>query len=351
MLENNNNEKKYCRHEAHIVYASDNKFAEILGVSLLSLFENSRDMKIIHVYILDSGIDETNKKRIEWICGKYKRNKPLWIKARDIIKELKIDVSVDRGSLAQYARLFISRDLPENISRVLYLDCDTLITKSIYELWNLDLHGKTIAALEDAFSPLYRKNINLKKKDLMFNSGVMLIDLDRWKQFHIEKKLLNIILEKDGMIQQGDQGALNAVLSDDVYCFIPKFNSVTIFFDFTYEEMLIYRKPHNFYSKDVVLDAVTDPSIIHFTTSFLSRRPWVEGCNHKYCDLWLSYKEKSPWKNKELCKYNKSIWVKLGIVMFHIFPRKFSIFLAGILQAYGRPIFNGFILKLKSMEK
>ena len=57
MLENNNNDKKYCRHEAHIVYASDNKFAEILGVSLLSLFENSRDMKIIHVYILDSGID------------------------------------------------------------------------------------------------------------------------------------------------------------------------------------------------------------------------------------------------------------------------------------------------------
>ena len=28
---------------AHIVYASDDKFAEILGVSLVSLYENSRD--------------------------------------------------------------------------------------------------------------------------------------------------------------------------------------------------------------------------------------------------------------------------------------------------------------------
>ena len=29
---------------AHIVYASDDRFAEILGVSLVSLYENSSDM-------------------------------------------------------------------------------------------------------------------------------------------------------------------------------------------------------------------------------------------------------------------------------------------------------------------
>ena len=28
---------------AHIVYASDDRFAEILGVSLVSLYENSKD--------------------------------------------------------------------------------------------------------------------------------------------------------------------------------------------------------------------------------------------------------------------------------------------------------------------
>lgn len=49
--------------------------------------------------------------------------------------------------------------------------------------------------------------------------------------------------------------------------------------------MLIYRKPPNFYSKEEIKKAIEDPVIIHYTTSFISRRPWVEGCNHKYKDM------------------------------------------------------------------
>lgn len=38
----------------YIVYASDDRFAEILGVSLTSLYENNKDMKQIHgdIYVL-----------------------------------------------------------------------------------------------------------------------------------------------------------------------------------------------------------------------------------------------------------------------------------------------------------
>ena len=49
---------------AHVVYASDNKFAEILGVSLVSLYVNSSDMNGINVYVLDSGISEKNRFKI-----------------------------------------------------------------------------------------------------------------------------------------------------------------------------------------------------------------------------------------------------------------------------------------------
>lgn len=41
--------------------------------------------------------------------------------------------------------------------------------------------------------------------------------------------------------------------------------------------MLIYRKPPNFYPKEEIKKAIEDPVIIHYTTSFISRRPWVEG--------------------------------------------------------------------------
>lgn len=177
-----------------------------------------------------------------------------------------MNVSVDRGSLSQYTRLFVSSDLPSELQRVLYLDCDIMIKQSIRELWNLNLHGKTIGALMDAFSKYYRVNIELEE-DVMFNSGVMLIDLDKWKKNEIENKVLAFIASKHGKIEQGDQGALNAVLSHDTYCFEPRFNSVTIFYDFTYEEMLIYRRPPKFYTEKQIEIAKNNPSIIHFTTS------------------------------------------------------------------------------------
>lgn len=332
------------KNEAHIVYASDDGFSEILGISLTSLFENSKDMERIVVYILDSGIREENRKKLEIVCKQYGRCLPVWIPAKNIREELSIDVAVDRGSLSQYARLFLSSALPKELKRVLYLDCDILINHSIRELWNLDLHGKTIAALMDAFSKNYRININLRPDDMMFNSGVMLIDLDKWKEQKIEEKLMEFIVKKNGKIPQGDQGALNAVLSHDTYCFEPYFNAVTIYFDFSYDEILIYRKPPKFYNREQIRKAVDDPTIIHFTTSFLSRRPWVEGCKHKYVGEWMKYKKLSPWADDELWAYKKLTGLKgFYITVTHYLPRRFMVHVSGLLQAYGRP----FVMKYR----
>ena len=49
----------------------------------------------------------------------------------------------------------------------------------------------------------------------MFNSGAMLIDLDKWKKDKVEDKFFQFITKKKGQIQQSDQDALNAVLSLD----------------------------------------------------------------------------------------------------------------------------------------
>lgn len=333
--------KQYFSKNLHVVYASDDKFAEILGVSLTSLYENNKDMEQIHVYVLDSKISEENKKKLSSVSTAYGRNSIHWIPAKDISEELHMDVAVDRGSLSQYARLFVSSVLPEDLERVLYLDCDIIIHQSLDELWNLDMHGKTIAALKDAFSKWYRANINLKPTDIMFNSGVMLIDLKRWKEQKVEKKLLKFIASKNGRIQQGDQGALNAVLSHDTYCFEPRFNSVTIYYDFSYKEMMVYRKPPEFYTEEQVKEATENPVIIHFTTSFLSRRPWTEGCQHRYVSEWMKYKDISPWKEYPLWECKKDTGVKeIGVKLAGKLPRKVMISVTGIAQAYGRPVLN-----------
>lgn len=323
----------------HIVYATDDNFAEILGVSLVSLYENSKDVDDIIVYVLDSGISDENIEKLKSLPQKYGRSDLSFIKATNISKELSMSVNLDRGSLSQYARLFVSSVLPAELDRVLYLDCDIIINKSISELWNLDIKGKTIAALKDAFSKQYRKNIDLDPDDIMFNSGVMLIDLDKWRRENIESKLLEFIRKKNGKIQQGDQGALNAILSKETFCLEPRFNSVTIFYDFSYEEMMVYRKPVDFYPREEIELAVREPSIIHYTTSFLSKRPWYEGCEHRYVAEWFKYKDISPWSDKPLWTEKKKNGIKgLYVSLCNKMPRKLMIGFSGILQAYGRPL-------------
>ena len=327
---------------AHVVYASDDKFAEILGVSLVSLYENSTDMDDIVVYVLDSEIKDENKNKLLTVCRNYKRTDIQFIPAKDISKMLGMKVATDRGSFSQYARLFVSSDLPKNLGRVLYLDCDIIVKQSIHELWNLELHGKTIGALMDAFSKYYRANIDLEENDVMFNSGVMIIDLGKWRKDNVEDKLLEFISRKNGWIQQGDQGALNAVLSKDTYCFEPRFNSVTIFYDFNYKEMMLYRRPLKFYTEEQVRIAADNPALIHFTTSFKSLRPWVKGCKHRYVDEWLKYKKMSPWKDAELWVDNTPQWKQVGLRIYNGMPSWGAVRVASVMQVYGRPLKNKF---------
>ncbi|MBO4901311.1 MAG: glycosyltransferase family 8 protein [Lachnospiraceae bacterium] len=332
---------------AHIVYAADDRFAEILGVSLISLYENSKDMDEIVIYVFDNNISENNKRKVEGICKKYGRKKIKWFLQKNINEELSIHVRADRGSISQFSRLFISSIIPDDLDRILYLDCDVIVNKSIRELWNMNLQGKTIGALSDAFSPLYRKNIDLKRNDIMFNSGVMLIDLLLWKKNRIQDEIIKFIEKKKGMVQQGDQGVLNAVLSHQTYCFEPRFNSVTIFFDFNFEEMLIYRKPPiGFYKMTEIVRAIEDPYVIHYTTSFISKRPWVEGCDHKYVDKWLFYKNKSPWKTQSLWMDDSGIIKRIVIGALKALPRSIMVRICGFMQAYVRPLYYRMLEKV-----
>ena len=312
---------------AHIVYSADDKFSEVLGISLVSLYYNNKDLKDIYVYILDGGISQESKEKLQIISEQYDRKALIFIPAKNVSDELGLKVMLDRGSWSQYARLFIAGELRE-LSRVIYLDCDIIINSFIDDLWNLDLQGKMIGALQDAFSKFYRVNIGLKPSDIMFNSGVMVIDLDKWRSQNIEDKLLQFIVSHRGRIQQGDQGVLNAVLSQEVHCIAPKFNAVTIFYDFSYEEMLYYREPPSFYNEEEVTQAIIEPVLIHFTTSFISKRPWIEGCKHRYLEEWNKYKELSPWKGHPLWEDSRPKYKKLGVALLSILPRRVMLFIA-----------------------
>lgn len=129
-----------------------------------------------------------------------------------------------QGHGAAFARLAVAEYLP-NVSRVVYLDSDTLVVGDLAELFELPLHSALAAVPEgSSFRQLWGKWSDALKpwvRDLdqrIFNDGVMLVDVERWRKQHLTEKLgswaarvgaasddqllLNIEFQKSGAIDE-----------------------------------------------------------------------------------------------------------------------------------------------------
>lgn len=269
----------------NIAYASDNNFVDVMCVSIMSFNDHNSDANI---YILDCGIEEHNKQKILELCSG--KNTVLFVDAKKKLDGLNYELNLDRGSVAAYARVFIASMLPDEVNRVLYIDSDTLIRGSLDDLYDTDLQPYIIGGVRDAFSVMNKRVFGIKRGELFINSGVLLIDLLRWRKEKIEDSIYRL-LGKNSKFFQGDQGIINTIFCGNIKELPLKYNVMTYLYDFTYEEMMLYRKPENYLEKEKVELAVKDPLIVHFSSCFASNRPWEDGkkSNHPFLQEWRDY--------------------------------------------------------------
>ena len=307
----------------NIVYSSSDVYSPIAGVSITSLFENNKEAKEINVYLIDNNISQENKDKFLSLAKSYGRNL-IFIPQPDLNKVLDFEIEVGRWNISTFFRLFLCTILPENIERCIYLDCDTVIRHSLEELWEMDLEGKIVGAVDDCRSDRYKTELGLTTESTYTNNGVLLIDLKSWREIEVEKDFLDFIIAHNGNITYVDQGVLNGVLAKQglVEVIHTKYDAMTIFFDFNYKDLLKVRKPEHHLSQDEYNEAVTDPYIIHFTSCFMSgTRPWNEKNNHPFVGDYLKYKEMSPWKDTPQFPDDRKFMKKLMTKICNILPK------------------------------
>lgn len=315
----------------NIVYASDNGFAEYLGISMLSLFESNKECEEITVYVLDDGISDDNRGYIESITKSYSRS-VFFIDVRGIA--VPPEVESERWSKSAFTRLYLRELLSGDIKKVLYLDCDIIINSSVEEFYNTELDNCYCAGVRDCVSRHYLRNLDIKDEGVYFNSGVLLINLERW---NIDE-FMSFFRSHKEILKYPDQDVINGVCCENVIIADLKYNCYTAMFDFSYKDLMIFRKPSVYYTEEEVRKAKEAPSIVHFTTSFLSLRPWIEGCQHEYADKWIEYKMKSPWADDPLKKDNRCAKKKLALKIYKAMPSFISVRIAGFLHSKLVPI-------------
>ncbi|HLT62166.1 MAG TPA: glycosyltransferase family 8 protein, partial [Microlunatus sp.] len=126
-------------------------------------------------------------------------------------------------SVTTYTRLLLADLLPADWSRVIYLDADTIVCSDLRRLWEQPLKGRVIGAVQDdgvryVSSPKgvrEWRELGLSPTLPFFNAGVLLIDLDQWRERGIGRQALNFALDRAGERIVCDQEALNTIVAGE----------------------------------------------------------------------------------------------------------------------------------------
>jgi len=254
----------------NILCATDDNYAHYCGIMLTSLFENNQENQI-RVYVVTGGLNNLNKNTLLKLASAYSQVLEIITVDNILFKDCPIDPIKDHVSIATYYRLAVSMLLPKSIDKVLYLDCDMIICRSIRELYDTDLTGFACGVVNDE---AYMTDVPYDRleqtKDLLnpyFNAGMLLINLSYWRENNITEKSFNYISRHLHKLLFHDQDTLNGVLFGLVKYLKPTYNLQT---GFLFTSYFADFDPN---LQKEIREAISSPVIIHYTGY---TKPWQE---------------------------------------------------------------------------
>lgn len=156
--------------------------------------------------------------------------------------------------------------------KILYLDSDIVVLDNIAELWENNVENYLIGAVEDKYSSLMTCQADLEDDDIYINSGVMLMNLKKFRKEKIENKIFEKLKEENNNFS--DQDVLNNICKNEI-----------LYLPLKYNLMLTRDDPNAFPTrKEEYKKALQNPYILHF-----SIKPWILPV--QYSEYWYKYNE------------------------------------------------------------
>lgn len=185
------------------------------------------------------------------------------------------------SSKAIYYRLLVPYML-EHGQTMLYLDADIVCLNTFTDFYNSRKNFSEIALVvseKENLAPTLAANIGLKGSNY-FNSGMLLINVERWLQENISYKTM-LILESQGYkFKYFDQDALNILIEDKVRFVDKKYN-------------LIFKLKHK--KDDYKLMPPIDTVFLHYAGADKPWQKWNKQSATKfYTNIYLNF----PWSSK-----------------------------------------------------
>lgn len=265
-----------------IVYSTDQNYYKHCTASILSLLENNKNEKNIEIFVITNNVLDDSKNKIKNIVEKYKRE----------VNFIEIDSLCDKFEknnqfpLSAFARLFLENLI--EINKILYIDCDTIIKGELRDLWDINIDDYYIAGVQDSIQMYARTILGLDKNDKYLNSGVLLINLKKWREDNLKQRFLEYMEKYNWNVPHNDQGVLNGVCKGKILFISPKYNLMPELLIMSSKQIKRLYKIKDYYSDEVLKDANQDIRIIHYLYKFYNR-PWNKSSTHPLKDEYIKY--------------------------------------------------------------
>lgn len=260
-----------------IAFCIDEKMIQHLLVCIHSIL-NTNSNENLEFYILNKDITEKSKLLVNENLAKS----AVSVQFINVIQERYANLMVSHHiTIESYFRIALADLLPQRINRVIYLDCDIIVLRSLMPLWELDLNGFKLAAVAELFNDR-NEELGLGNDVKYFNSGVLVMDLTVWRNEHISQQVFDYLAVHPEKIKFHDQDALNAVLYN-------KWLQLSEIYNFTVPYLERALKLSN-----RALPISQLPVVMHFNRSF---KAWHYQSRHPYKGLYYKYLKQTPFKN------------------------------------------------------
>lgn len=266
--------------EIAILVTVDENYVSPLKTMLFSIYEHHKNQQVT-IWLIHEAIPEKELEKLEKLLEQFNWQLETIKIDSDFFEEAP---TVERYPKEMYFRLLCGEIMPPHVHKVLYLDPDILVINSLNKLWQLDLKDNLLAAATHTGVTNISTSINqirLNTDHNYYNSGVMLINLDKAREVISLKEIHQTIEKYGNHLLLPDQDILN-LLYGSLIKEIP-------------EEVWNYdaRKYKSYLAKSLgEYDThwiMKETSILHFCGK---PKPWQEKSDTRFTAIYLDYQKR-----------------------------------------------------------
>lgn len=221
-----------------VAYILDSNYIDITLLSLESLALNRNDFNNYRIHLILNNIQNTDGlNKINSFVSKFYNKNNFIIKTYNIDEstsyEYKNVRSMNHVTASALLKFNLSTILGD-VSKVIYIDGDTIIYSDLNELFNVNLDNYYAAAVYDYnIMTSYGKKNKFYKKLLddcaeYINSGVLVLNLEQIRKDGVESRLIKCKLHEKTMFM--DQDVFNIIFRNKIKYISCKFNYLIKYF-------------------------------------------------------------------------------------------------------------------------